>query len=203
MDFLGSHKERRKLEDLADLYSVFKATEHLERAYIRDSITSDKYTTACQHLISQFKTTEKLLQQTSTDDFIQEYKLDSECPLAVERLIVAGVPATIMHSSDVSHQQRLASILIAEATQEFITAMDVLRLDQRAVDEIQPVLSALLSSLNKVDKLTKGFNKVKLKDWLVLLNSLRAENVLNDNQVRQLLLDLETSYSSFKTSLTT
>ena len=91
----NNSQQRRLYEDMADLYTIIKSTEHLEKAYIKDAISSDEYTEACQRLISQFKTTEKAL-GLNTLDFMNEYKMD--CPLAVERLLTAGVPATVMHA---------------------------------------------------------------------------------------------------------
>lgn len=40
----------------ADLYAIFKTTEKLERAYVRDAISSKDYEPACQKLIGQYKT---------------------------------------------------------------------------------------------------------------------------------------------------
>ena len=39
----------------ADLYAMLKATESLERAYIRDWVKASDYEVACEKLISQFK----------------------------------------------------------------------------------------------------------------------------------------------------
>jgi len=192
-------KERRRYEDMADLYAVVKTTQHLEKAYIRDCVNADEYTEACSRLISQFKTNEKALDGINTLDFINEYTMD--CPLAVERLLTAGVPATVMHSTGRVSKDKNAAVIAAEATQEFITAMDVLRLNQTAVDEVQPVISSLLNSLNKAESVAPEFDKSKIQEWLVTLNKLRASEDLNDDQVRQLLLDLDTSYASFKSSL--
>ena len=38
----SSTKDRRILDDLADLYSIIKTTEHLEKAYARDLIGGDE-----------------------------------------------------------------------------------------------------------------------------------------------------------------
>jgi len=38
-----SSKEREKWENLADLYSIFIATENLEKSYIRDFVSADEY----------------------------------------------------------------------------------------------------------------------------------------------------------------
>ena len=80
------------MEDLADLYSIIRATESLETAYSRDAITPSEYSDACKRLISQFKTTEAALVSSkaivSADNFIREFQVD--CPRAYERLIVSG-----------------------------------------------------------------------------------------------------------------
>jgi ESCRT-I complex subunit VPS28 len=194
--------ERRNYDALADLFSIIKAVEHLERAYVRDAVSSEAYTEACQRLIAQFKTTEAAIKSNplfkGTAEFITEYKLD--CPLAKERLLVSGVPATVMFAH--SDKMGAASVVLAtEATQGFITAMDVLKLDQRAVDEVQPYISDLVKVLNKCETITPGFDKSKLQRWLVELNAMRASQELDDDQMRQLIMDLESSYGNFKQSL--
>ena len=79
----------------------------------------------------------------------------------------------------------------------YITAMDAVRLDRRAVDEIQPLIQDLIGSLNRADVLVPGMEKKSLQDWLMLLNSMRAADELSDEQLRQLSFDLETSYTEF------
>ena len=86
------NKERKSLEDLADLYSIIRTTESLEAAYSRDAITPAEYAEACKRLISQFKTTEAALVSSkaivSADSFIREFQVD--CPRAYERLLISG-----------------------------------------------------------------------------------------------------------------
>jgi ESCRT-I complex subunit VPS28 len=43
----------------ADLYAIIKATEKLERAYVRDAIPPEAYEQACERLIAQFKVRDK------------------------------------------------------------------------------------------------------------------------------------------------
>lgn len=87
-----SSKERKGLDDLADLYAIIKATEALEAAYSRDACPANEYTDACKKLISQFKTTEAALVSSkaisSADMFMREYQID--CSRAYERLVIAG-----------------------------------------------------------------------------------------------------------------
>lgn len=148
---------------------------------------------------AQFRTTEAALKNdnTITDvrSFISKYKMD--CPLAVERLLVAGVPATVLHShTDAKSKQ--ANVIVAEATQAFITAMDTVRLNMRSVDNIQPLINDLVKAVNKCDViLSGGFEKKKLQDWLITLNSMKAIDELDDAQMRQLGFDLEGAYQDF------
>ncbi len=64
------------------------------------------------------------------------------CSRASERLLRAGVPATVIHRS---FDDRGVAVSVAEAVSCFITAMDGLKLNLRAVDEIQPLLSDLMA----------------------------------------------------------
>lgn len=108
--------ERRRHEELCDLYAIIKVTESLEAAYSRDAITSSEYAEACTRLISQFKSTESALitggMITGADVFMREFNID--CPRAYDRLIRSGVPATVLH---VSHDDRAESVIVAETVQ--------------------------------------------------------------------------------------
>ncbi len=48
----------------ADLFAILKATEKLERAYVRDAISAKDYEPACEKLIAQFKTLWESLRDT-------------------------------------------------------------------------------------------------------------------------------------------
>ena len=153
--------ERILYENLADLYSIMVATEHLERAYIRDAISSQDYTSAMLKLIAQFKAAQG---DINIPAFISDYQI--KLPIAVKRLIELGVPATIEHQ-----QSQGSSKNIAESVQFYITLMDSLKLNLVAVDQIHPQLSDLVSSLTKLS-LTER-TKPKLMQWLITLNKLK------------------------------
>ena len=58
---------------------------------------------------------------------------------------------------------------MAQATQNYITAMDALKLDMTAVDEIQPQLQDLFESLNKIPDLPPDF-EVKMGKLVFLFD---------------------------------
>lgn len=182
---------------MADFYAILKATEHLERAFTSGSIGQEEYTRECNALIGQFKVSERALISAqvinSTTEFIQQYKLD--VPRAQERLLESGVPATTIYQTT---SDQGAGAAIAETTQTIITLMDAMRLDQRAVDDIHPLLSDVMNSITKVPELPNEFpGLAKVQHWLKVLNDMRAADEIDDDQARQLVFDLESLYGSF------
>ncbi|KAI5080547.1 hypothetical protein GOP47_0003730 [Adiantum capillus-veneris] len=166
-------REREMFDNYADLFAIIKTTEKLEKAYVRDVIPPA--------------------------EFMNTYKMD--CPAALNRLLVSGVPATVEHKG-ASSSESGSAVAVAECVQHYITAMDSLKLNMVAVDQVHPLLLDLLSSLNRVPLLPADFEgKVKTRDWIAKLNKMGASDELNDQQSRQLLFDLDSSYNAFINAL--
>ncbi|KAI7864930.1 vacuolar protein sorting-associated [Spinellus fusiger] len=143
---------------MADLFSIIVLMEHLEKAFIRDSITAEEYTPHCANLIAKYKTTMNFLSDNvqSLEVFMNDYKLT--CPAAVNRFKI-GVPATYEHAIGSHHNDMGKSAkYIAESVLHFITLMDTLRLNRYAVDELHPILADLIQSLNNVPVLPAEFD---------------------------------------------
>ncbi|KAG1671620.1 hypothetical protein FOA52_006851 [Chlamydomonas sp. UWO 241] len=197
----NDHKTEALYESKADLFAIIKATEKLERAYVRDAIKSDEYEVACEKLIQQFRVLAGSLKSVVPDveAFMREYNM--QCPMASTRLIHSGLPATVEHRSN----QRTAdpeAASVAETVQHFITAMDALKLNMVAVDQLCPILNDLLHAMNKVSSLSADFGpKSKVKEAYQRLYQKSATYELPDEDVRQLLYDLESSYNLFLATL--
>ncbi|PKK16913.1 hypothetical protein A306_00015159 [Columba livia] len=165
---------------MAELFAVVKTLQALEKAYIKDCVSPNEYTAACSRLLVQFKAALKQVQGSeisSIDDFCRKFRLD--CPLAMER-IKEDRPPTL-------HLPQL-----------FITVMDKLRLEIRAMDEIQPDLRELMETMNRMSHLPPDFEgRQKVNQWLQTLSAMSASDELDDSQVRQMLFDLESAYNAF------
>ncbi|NXL08538.1 VPS28 protein, partial [Mesembrinibis cayennensis] len=144
------------------------------------------YTAACSRLLVQFKAALKQVQGSeisSIDDFCRKFRLD--CPLAMER-IKEDRPITI--KDDKGNLNRC----IADIVSLFITVMDKLRLEIRAMDEvgfvrvprqrrfgdagaaaqprfppqIQPDLRELMETMNRMSHLPPDFEgRQKVNQW--------------------------------------
>lgn len=80
--------------------------------------------------------------------------------------------------------------------------MDKLRLQIKSMDQLHPDLRDLLDTMNRLSILPSDFDgKQKVNEWLQILNNMSAADELSETQVRQLIFDLETSYTAFNNIL--
>lgn len=189
-------REREKYDNQANLYAVINTLQQLEKAYIRDGVTPKEYTGACSKLLVQYKAA---FGQVKGDEFptlevfVRKYRLN--CPAALDR-IKEDRPITI------KDDKGNTSKCIADIVSLFITLMDKLRLEIRAMDDLHPELRDLVDTMNRLSILPPNYEgKQKVTDWLNTLNGMKASDELSEEQVRQLLFDLDTAYSEFNKTL--
>ncbi|CAH8659479.1 unnamed protein product [Schistosoma rodhaini] len=189
-------REREKYDNLAELYAVINTIQCLQKAYIKDYVESKEYTAACSKLLVQYKAAFKQVQGdefATIEDFMRKYKMD--CPAALER-IKEGRPITIKDDKQNINKS------IADTVSLFITIMDKLRLDIRAVDEIHPDLRELYETLYRLSILPSDFEgKDRVKAWLDKMDQMQASDELSEAEVRQMLFDLDSGYNAFNRTL--
>ena len=184
-------REREKLDNLGDLYAVINTLQALEKAYIKDSVTPKEYTGACSKLLVQVKAAFKQVQNDefpTIEAFTKKCRLD--CKAALER-IKEDRPITI--KDDKGNTSRC----IADIVSLFITIMDKLQLDVKAMDEIQPDMIDLMESMQRLSTLPADYEgKAKVQKWLDTLKGMNVSDELSESQVRQLIFDLDSAYKA-------
>ena len=196
-----SVSERRLYEELADFYALIRTVEQLEIAFGRGSVSADEYAATCSSLIAQYRASEAALKRSgrieSGEAFFRLHRIS--CPRALERLVLSGVPATVVYGGS-SSEDRNNAALSAEAAQAFITLLDGLELGQQAVDDLQPLLSDVLNALSRIRHIDTtshaSFNKLR-EHWLATLASRSASEELSEEETRQLKLDVSEAYGAF------
>ncbi|CCH57857.1 hypothetical protein TBLA_0A00560 [Henningerozyma blattae CBS 6284] len=216
----NSRKERETLETLAEIYSIIIAIDQVEKAYLKDSITNDEYTNTLNKLLVQYKT----YLSNDNDDVKKEFEdlyqfkntYNIIAPNAITR-IERGMPVTVEHAimtEETSGKNMAGSKSskngkssggnggknIAEATGNFITIMDALKLNYRAKDQLHPLMADLLLSINKVTR-SDFEHRSNLVEWIVKINKMKVNEQLTDDEARELLFDLDLAYKSFYTVL--
>ena len=117
IELYESTAERNNVDNMANLFAIITTCEHLEKAYTRNAIDDEPYKRECLKLISQFKLAEKAVPM-NVEDFMQAYDMEGHYPLAVDRLLRSGVPATTLHAIA---DDRDMTVLVQEVTEKFIT----------------------------------------------------------------------------------
>lgn len=93
-----------------------------------------------------------------------------------------------------------SGVLILEATQEFITFLDAVKLGLLSKDQLHPLLSDVIQSVNRVTD--QDFDsRGKIVQWLITLNQMRASDELTEQQARELEMDIQQAYSGFRRTL--
>jgi ESCRT-I complex subunit VPS28 len=125
-----------------------------------------------------------------------------EVPRATER-IRTGMPSTVTapsHNATTTSNNGTNGTLILEATQDFITFLDALKLGLLAKDQLHPLLSDVITSVNKVTD--RDFEaRAKIVQWLITLNQMKATEEVSEDQARELELDMNSAYQGFKATL--
>ncbi|KAG0126900.1 VPS28 protein-domain-containing protein [Tuber indicum] len=225
---LSTTVQQRELnESLAEIYSIIVTLDFLEKAYIKDSISQetfatpltlgdiqvvcgkalmmmvlryDSYTPTCLRLLGQYKTILKNPDVASAFKDLETFKsaYHLSYPSATERLKI-GVPATFEHAPTTS--SAISARAAAEATQNFITFMDALRLHYTAKDQLHPLLSDVITSVNNVAGAKEFEGRQSIVQWLIILNQMGAGDEITEAQGRQMLFDIENAYNEFYKNL--
>lgn len=213
-------QQREVYESLAELYSIITVLDFIEKSYVKDTLNKDgqdQYTPTVLRLLAQYNTilknSEVNKEFVSLDHFKKNYNLN--CPSATSRIEI-GVPATVEHAINIPSSSGLGNSTgngnggvgggasaraVAEATGNFITCMDALKLNYRAKDQLHPLLSDLMTSVNKVSSNKEFDGRGKLIEWLIKINKMNINEELSEEDSRQLLFDLDNAYKGFYTML--
>ncbi|KAK3694639.1 ESCRT-1 complex, Vps28 subunit [Podospora appendiculata] len=199
--------ERDLQQSLAEIFSIIVTIDELEKAFLKDAIPEADYTETCERSLKQYQSL--VADETVAKAFVglEEFKAqwDLEVPRATERIRV-GMPSTALTASygpapNASSGGNTSGTLILEATQEFITFLDALKLGMLAKYQLHPLLTDVIQAVNKVTD--RDFeNRGKIVQWLITLNGMKSTDELSEEQSKELELNINQAYQGFKSTLT-
>lgn len=228
---LADNRTERDLQDsLAEIFSIIVTLDELEKAFLKDAIPEADYTEICERSLKQYNAIladEAVMRAfVGLEEFKAEWDVcvshpstcllcshspttpkQLEVPRATERIRVGMASTAVTASSGAlapaaqAATGNVGGALILEATQDFITFLDALRLGLLAKDQLHPLLTDVIQSVNKVTD--RDFeNRGKIVQWLITLNQMKASEELSEAQARELELDINSAYQGFKATLT-
>ena len=183
------------MDELANLYSVIRTVDTLERAFTNGLVAAEEYEKNLSQLLTQFNVIKTALKDDYPDieTFIDEHDMD--VAFAKARLLGAQVAATKIYHGESSRPE---VVHILEAGQHFVTLVDSLKLDLVHVDDILPLIRELSSALAGIPSLSSNFESKEIVNrWQSKLNQMRASDKLSEEDTRQMSMDLDTAYSIF------
>lgn len=224
-----TENDKEIFEILSEIYSIIITLDSIEKSFLKDNINSTQYTNIVNKLLKQYNVylnNDKIMETfVNLETFVKRFEIVASN--AIIRLN-KGIPMTLEHgisddkedggdldkvsNEDETDKNEIISGIgkkknsgingkyIAEATGNFITLIDALKLNYRAKDQLHPLLADLLLSINKLNVQNLP-HRQKLVEWIIKLNKLKVDDVLSDNEIRELIYDLEMSYKSFYTLL--
>lgn len=204
-------------DSLAEIYSILPTLEMIEVSFLKDYITDkEKYISTTYRLIHQYQMVVKMFGEDEDklnllileilpglnrdlSNFLDilQIKFNVNFPHAIIRL-KNGLPATIEQINGLQ-PNNVNSRLVAEITGNFITCMDAVKLNYKSKDQLHPLLSELVLSLNELNEELEFNGKSKLVNWLIKLNNLTQE--LSQDEADSFLNDLDIAYKGFYTTL--
>lgn len=184
-------QERERHDNMADCYSIINTLQCLEKAYIKDAVTSKEYTAACSKLLCQYKAAFKQIDKefASGEQFLRKYRF--ECPAAIGR-INEDRPITIKDDKGNTHAS------ISDIVSTFITITDRIKLGMRSMDELLPDLRELQETMSRLTILPSSYEGLdRVRKWIDTMDKMKASDTLDDDSIRQLTFDMETSFNEF------
>lgn len=163
----------------------------------KDLVTEKDYQKSCTKLLRQLYNQKKAIENQDDSfkgiqDFLDQYGY--ECGHARRRMEV-GIAEDFTGSGGGGSK----SVYAFELAQYFLTAKDALELDMKEVDQLLPLISDIVQGINRIDipRTDPAFKaKDKILEWHTTLHKMKAVDFLNEGQIRQLKLDLETTQSA-------
>jgi hypothetical protein len=183
------------VDDHANLYSVIRTVDTLERAFTNGLVGADEYEKNLNQLLTQYNVIATALKDDYPDieQFIDEHDMD--VAFAKARLFGAQVAATRIYHGE---SKKAEVVHILEAGQHFVTLVDSLKLELVHVDDILPLIRELSTALAGIPSLPANFeSKDIVNKWLVKLNQMKASDRISEEDTRQMSLDLDHAYSVF------
>lgn len=84
-----SSSERDLLDSLAEIFSIIRTLDGLEKAYIKDAVTETEYTEMCAKLLKQYRSI--LSDETVANEFVDLETFGRRWDVCIPTLVLVGL----------------------------------------------------------------------------------------------------------------
>ena len=182
-------EEEEKIQNPANIYSLIRTLQFIEWAYNFSHIDRESYTKETNIILEQYKNaTNAFPEYEGLDNFVKHYKLE-DCTYAINRIKEGNI-------KDRASSQVIA---IQKMTQYFNDLNLMLDSDTLSVADIVQLYLELCNTFddlkNLVDLRNEDIQKIKTC-YLTLKNNRKAADILNEEEKKQMKIDLGVANST-------
>ena len=182
-------EEEEKIQNPANIYSLIRTLQFIEWAYNFSHIDRESYTKETNIILEQYKNaTNAFTEYEGLDNFVKHYKLE-DCTYSINRIKEGNI------------KERASSQVIAiqKMTQYFNDLNLMLDSDTLSVADIVQLYLDLCNTFDDLKNLInlqhEDIHKIK-QCYLNLKNNRKAADILNDEEKKQMKIDLGVANST-------
>ena len=182
-------EEEEKIQNPANIYSLIRTLQFIEWAYNFSHIDRESYTKETNIILEQYKNaTNAFTEYEGLDNFVKHYKLE-DCTYAINRI----------KEGNIKERASTQVIAIQKMTQYFNDLNLMLDSDSLSVADIVQLYLELCNTFDDLKNLInlqhEDIHKIK-QCYLNLKNNRKAANILNDEEKKQMKIDLGVANST-------
>ena len=176
-------EEEEKIQNPANIYSLIRTLQFIEWAYNFSHIDRESYTKETNIILEQYKNaTNAFTEYEGLDNFVKHYKLE-DCTYAINRI----------KEGNIKERASTQVIAIQKMTQYFNDLNLMLDSDSLSVADIVQLYLELCNTFDDLKNLInlqhEDIHKIK-QCYLNLKNNRKAADILNDEEKKQMKIDL-------------
>ena len=182
-------EEEEKIQNPANIYSLIRTLQFIEWAYNFSHIDRESYTKETNIILEQYKNaTNAFTEYEGLDNFVKHYKLE-DCTYAINRI----------KEGNIKERASTQVIAIQKMTQYFNDLNLMLDSDSLSVADIVQLYLELCNTFEDLKNLInlqhEDIHKIK-QCYLNLKNNRKAADILNDEEKKQMKIDLGVANST-------
>ena len=182
-------EEEEKIQNPANIYSLIRTLQFIEWAYNFSHIDRESYTKETNIILEQYENAKNAYPEyEGLDTFVKHYKLE-DCTYAINRIKEGRVKDRASNSV----------IAIQKMTQYFNDLNLILDTETLSVSDIVQMYLELCNSLedlkNLINLQNEDISKIR-QCYLNLKNNRKAADILDDEEKKQMKIDLGVANST-------
>ena len=182
-------EEEEKIQNPANIYSLIRTLQFIEWAYNFSHIDRESYTKETNIILEQYKNaTNAFTEYEGLDNFVKHYKLE-DCTYAINRI----------KEGNIKERASTQVIAIQKMTQYFNDLNLMLDSDSLSVADIVQLYLELCNTFDDLKNLInlqhEDIHKIK-QCYLNLKNNRKAADILDDEEIKQMKIDLGVANST-------